>query len=277
MGGKDTENLFRAEHRPKVLPLLEVVKETSKIKSFYVNSPDIASATEPGQFVMIWVIGVDEVPMAISKANEDGTVGITVEKVGDATSELHGLEEGDKIGIRGPYGHGFDISGDKLLVVCGGCGTAPLAFAVDEALKRGKEVTVVLTAETADDLLFRSRFEDLDVDLVVGTEDGTAGVEGITTEVLEEVDLDQGFDSCLICGPERMMAATAKMVKDNGIPAQVSLNRYMKCGIGICGQCSLDDSGVRVCEEGPVFWYDEVKDGEFGSYMRDSTGKRVDV
>ncbi len=271
------ESLSRPEHRPRVLPLREVVVESSKVKSFYVNSPEIASSSEPGQFVMIWVIGVDEIPMAVSKAGKDGTLGITVERVGDATSKLHEFEEGDLIGIRGPYGNGFDISGDNLLVVCGGCGTAPLAFAVEEAVEQGKDLTVVLTAETSEDLLFRSRFEELNLDLIVGTEDGTAGVQGITTEVLDEVDLTRDFETCLICGPEKMMVATAEMVERAGIPAQVSIDRYMKCGIGICGQCSIDNSGVRVCEEGPVFDYDEVKDGEFGSYRRDSTGKRVGI
>ena len=277
MGERDMESSFRGEHRPEVLPVEEIVEETPKVKSFYVNSPRISSASKPGQFVMVWVIGVDEVPMAVSKVRDDGTVGITVEKVGDATSKLHELVEGDLIGIRGPYGEGFDLSGEKLLVVCGGCGTAPLAYAVEEAVEAGKEVTVVLTAKTAEDLIFRERFEDLDVNLIVGTEDGTAGIEGLTTDVLEEVDFERGFDSSLICGPERMMAASAEMIENEGVSAQVSLNRYMKCGIGICGQCSIDDSGDRVCEEGPVFRYEEIKDGEFASYSRDSTGKKVDV
>lgn len=277
MEEEDMEGSFRVKDRPDVSPLVEVSMETPKIKSLYVNSPEVASESEPGQFVMVWVIGEDEIPMAVSSAGEDGKVGITVEKVGDATAELHELEEGDLMGLRGPYGNGFDLSGEKLLVICGGCGTAPLIFAVEEAVKRNKDVTVVLTAKTAEDLPFRSEFEEMDVDLLIGTEDGSAGVEGLTTDALEEVDWDRGYDSALICGPERMMEASARFAEERGVPAQVSLNRYMKCGIGICGQCSLDDSGDRVCEEGPVFRFEDVKDGEFGKYRRDATGKKSEI
>ncbi len=273
---KDMDNLFQAENKPKVSPVREIVEETPKIRSLYLDAPEIASQSKPGQFLMVWVLGVDEVPMAVSKAS-DGRIGITVEKVGDATKELHKLEEGDLLGVRGPYGNGFDLSGENLLVVCGGCGTAPLAYAVDEAVEMGKEVTVVLTAKTSGDLLFKSRFKNLDIELVLGTEDGTAGIQGNTTEVLEKIDLDKNYDSALVCGPEKMMHPTARMIEEEGIPVQVSIDRYMKCGIGICGQCSIDPSGARVCEEGPVFKFEEIKDGEFGDYRRDETGKRFGI
>lgn len=271
------ENSFQEKHRPRVLPLKEVVKESPEIKSFYVDSPEIAPKSEPGQFLMLWVIGVDEIPMSMSTAREDGTLGLTVEKVGDATSRLHELQEGDLIGIRGPYGNGFDLSGEKLLMVCGGCGTAPLAFAIERAVEEGRDVTVVLAAETAEKLIFESWMEDLGIDPILVTEDGSAGVEGLATDALEEEISDWDFDSCLACGPEKMMLETAKMVREREIPVQVSLNRYMKCGIGLCGQCALDPSGLRVCQEGPVFRYEEIKDSEFGEHKRDSEGKKVEI
>lgn len=269
------ENFFQERHRPKVLPLTEIVEETPEIKSFYVASPGVASSSNPGQFLMLWVIGVDEIPMAVSTAKEDGTLGMTVERVGDATSRLHDLQEGDLIGIRGPYGNGFDLSGKRLLMVCGGCGAAPLAFSAEGAMRRGKEVTVILAAESSEKLLFRSRLENLGVELMVATEDGSAGTKGLATDVLKKEISDQIFDSCLICGRERMMSRTAKLARKKEIPTQISLNRYMKCGIGICGQCSIDPSGLRVCQEGPVFQYEDIKDSEFGNYKRDSEGKKV--
>lgn len=259
-------------HRPRVLELQEIVRETPTIKSFYTDCPVIASESEPGQFVMLWVIGADEIPMSISRAGRDGTLGLTVEKVGDATSRLHELQEGDLIGVRGPYGRGFDLSSKKLLLVGGGCGMSPLAFAAERALSREKDVTAVLAAKTEDELLFRSRLEELDIDLFVVTEDGSAGTKGIASDGVKKVLSKEGFDSCLVCGPELMMTDVAELVRERGIPVQVSLERYMKCGVGLCGQCCLDPSGFRVCCEGPVFPYDEIKDGEFGSYRRDAAG-----
>lgn len=277
MEKKEKENLSLAKNRPDIIHVTEIVREAPEIKSLYFNFPGVSSESEPGQFLMIWVMGEDEIPMAVSKAGSDGTVGITVEKVGDATSKLHELEKGSLLGVRGPYGNGFDLSGDKLLIVGGGCGMAPLGYTTEEALRRGKEVTVVTSAETEERLVFRSRIESLDANLFVGTEDGSAGIRGLTTDVLERVLSDLDFDSCLICGPERMMAASAELVKSSGIPVQVSLNRYLKCGIGLCGSCTIDSSGLRVCEEGPVFRYEEIKDGEFGDYRRDASGRKVGV
>ncbi len=274
---EEKENLSLAKNSPDITPVTEIVGETPEIRSLYFDSPSVSSESEPGQFLMIWVMGEDEIPMAVSRAGTDATVGITVEKVGDATSKLHELEEGSLIGVRGPYGNGFDLSGDKLLIVGGGCGMAPLGYTAEEALRRGKEATVVISAETEESLVFKSRIESLDADLFVATEDGSAGVEGLTTDALERVLSDSDFDSCLICGPERMMAASAELVESNGIPVQVSLNRYLKCGIGLCGSCTIDPSGLRVCEEGPVFRYEEIKDGEFGDYRRDASGRKVGV
>ncbi len=271
------ESLSPETHRPEVLTIEKVVEETSNIKSFYVNSPELSSRSDPGQFIMVWVIGTDEVPMAVSTATEDGTVGFTVEDVGEATSELHNLEEGDLLGVRGPYGNGFDLTNDNLLIVGGGCGMAPLIFAVEEAVNRGKNVEVILTAETEGDLLFRSKLENMGIELTIGTEDGSAGVKGVTPDVIEETVIEWEYDSCLICGPEKMMIATCELIERKQIPMQVSLNRYIKCGIGLCGSCSIDPSGLRVCVEGPVFKYNEIKDSEFGDYKRDAAGKILKV
>ncbi len=271
------ENSSLVKNRPTVVPITNIVEETPKIRTIHTKSSRIASSTKPGQFIMVWVIGTDEIPMAVSKAQEDGTISFTVEKVGDATKKLHELEEGDLIGLRGPYGNGFDLSGEKLLIMGGGCGMAPLALTAQRAVDKGKEVTVVISAESGEDLLFKSRIESLNVDLFLSTEDGSVGVEGVATDVLKEALSGKDFDSGLICGPEQMMGAVAEFVEEWDIPMQLSLNRYMKCGIGLCGSCSLDPSGLRVCEEGPVFSYEEIKGGEFGDYKRDAAGRKTGV
>ncbi|MFP4005263.1 MAG: dihydroorotate dehydrogenase electron transfer subunit [Candidatus Hadarchaeia archaeon] len=268
------EDLSRPKHKPEVLPIVRVVDETPKIKTFYVRSPRVASESEPGQFVMLWVVGEDEIPIAVSEVRNEDIVGLTVEKVGDATSELHSLGVGDLIGIRGPYGRGFGLLGEKFLMIGGGCGMGPLFYAIQRAFDMKKDIEVLISAKTDSDLLFRSRVKDMDVDLMVSTEDGSAGIEGVTTDVLENSSLSWDYDSCLICGPERMMKLSAEFVRERGVPVQVSLNRYMKCGIGICGQCTIDPSGDRVCEEGPVFNYEDIRDSEFGEYRRGPSGKR---
>lgn len=273
MGRKDMGGFSPVKHRPRVLQIKKIVEETPTIKSFYVDCPDIASASEPGQFVMLWVIGVDEVPMSVSWVVEGRILGLTVEKVGDATSRLHELREGDLIGVRGPYGRGFDLSSQELLMVGGGCGVSPIAFAAKRALSMKRDVAVVLAAKTADELLFRSRLEKLDINLFTVTEDGSAGMMGIASKGVEKVlSKNKKFDSCFVCGPEPMMVDVAELVRKSDISVQVSLDRYIKCGVGLCGQCCLDPSGVRVCCEGPVFSYEKIKDGEFGEYRRDAAG-----
>lgn len=274
---KVMESSYQDEYSPKVVPLKKVVRETPKIKTFYVNSREIAEESDPGQFLMLWVIGVDEVPMSMSSADENGTIGLTVEKVGEATSELHELGEGDLVGVRGPYGEGFDLSGDKLLLVCGGCGTAPLIFGAERAAEEGIEVDVVLAAKTDEDLLFRSRLEEIGANVKVATEDGSAGVKGLAVDALKDLNPYDDYDSAMICGPEMMMVKTAEELDEKDLSVQVSLNRYMKCGIGVCGTCSLDPSGLRVCKDGPVFWYDEIKDTEFGDHRRNAAGEKVDI
>jgi len=271
------ENSYHGENRPTVVPIEKVKNETPDIRSIYAKVPKIANSVSPGQFIMVWVIGVDEVPMAVSGVMEDGTIKFTVEKVGEATTKLHELEKGDLIGFRGPHGNGFDLSGEKLLIVGGGCGMAPLNLTVERAVEKEKDVTVVISAATEEDLLFKSRMESLDVDLFLGTEDGSVGVEGLATDVLEKAMEKGDYDSCLVCGPEKMMFFVAEMVKDEDMSLQLSLNRYMKCGVGICGSCSLDPEGLRVCEEGPVFYYEEIEDSEFGDYTRDASGRKIDI
>ncbi len=268
MAKQGTVGSSRVFHRPRVLPIERIEEETSAVKSFYVDFPEVAAAARPGQFVMVWVLGVDEVPMSVSGVKRD-RMRITVAKVGDATAALHNLKEGDSIGIRGPCGNSFDLSGENILMVAGGCGVAPLAFAAETATSAGKDVTVILGAKKARDLMFRSEFEALGAELAICTDDGSAGTKGFATDMLPRVLAKKEFDSCLTCGPEVMMAKVAKKV---GIPVQVSLERYMKCGLGLCGQCCVDPSGVRVCVDGPVFPADQLRGGEFGKYARDAAG-----
>ena len=202
-----------------VVTVVEVFAETPSVTTLSV---DRSFAFEPGQFVMVWVPGVDEVPMALSSANS-----ISVQRVGDATSALCALEPGDRIGIRGPYGRGFPPGG-KTLAVAGGIGAAPL-LPLAEA---GRVRTFLLGARTAAELPFRSRLGAV-TDLRFATDDGSAGRHGYVADLLGEVDL-AAFEAVCVCGPEPMMAAVRDRLAEAGFldRAYFSLHRYMKCGVG---------------------------------------------
>jgi dihydroorotate dehydrogenase electron transfer subunit len=241
--------------------ITKVVEETPTIRTFFF---DTSFELIPGQFVMVWIRGVDEIPMALSYENA-----ITVQKVGSATSALFELGECDSVGIRGPFGNGFDINKGRLLLVAGGVGAAPLAPLAEKAGAAGAKITTLLGAKTKEELLFRKRFEAVG-GVRVATDDGSEGKHGYVTQLLDDL---KNYNQVYCCGPEPMM----KKVLDKVTPskAQFSLHRYIKCGLGICGACCVD--GLRVCKDGPVFSGDVLNKTEFGVYRRNEYGERVRV
>ena len=247
--------------KPVNAVIKKVVEETPSIKTFFFET---SFELIPGQFMMVWIRGVDEIPMALSYENA-----ITVQKVGPATSALFELEECDSVGIRGPFGTGFDIKKGHILLVAGGVGAAPLAPLAEKAGAKGIEITTLLGAKTKEEMLFRERFEEVG-EVHVATDDGSEGLHGYVTQLLDD---EKKFSQIYCCGPEPMM----KKVLDKVAPskAQFSLHRYIKCGLGICGACCVD--GLRVCKDGPVFSGDVLKKSEFGVYRRNECGKRVRV
>jgi dihydroorotate dehydrogenase electron transfer subunit len=252
------------DQMPVGVTISRIQEETPSIRTFVF---DREFASRPGQFVMVWVPGVDEIPMALSSP-----ASITVQKVGDATAALFDLGEGEMIGIRGPYGNGFSVSG-RTLAVAGGVGASPLLPLVDA----GQVETFLLGARTASELLFADRIRN-EATLMVATDDGTAGHHGFVTHLLGRIDLAD-YDHICVCGPEVMMAAVLDLLDREGSAerGQFSLHRYMKCGIGVCGSCCTDPSGLRVCRDGPVFTGDRLLDSEFGFYMRDASGRRREL
>lgn len=258
-------------HVPKVLEIKRIIEETPTVKTFIFDWE--VKDEVPGQFVMLWNFK-DEKPMSISLIDPvNDEIGVSIRSVGDFTEDVHSLKVGDKLGIRGPYGRGFEISGSKVLAVGGGIGMAPLMAFTEEACRRGIAVDVVSAAATADELLFTERIEKSGANLLTCTDDGSHGFCGFGTDLAEKAILENDYDMVVTCGPEIMMKKLFTLVDEHKIPAQFSLERYMKCGLGICGQCCVDDVGWRVCAEGPVFWTDEVRlISEFGEYHRDASG-----
>ncbi len=229
---------------------------------------------DPGQFVMVWVPGVDEFPMSVSYSGD--RFGITYQILGDGTRALAKKRVGDLIGIRGPYGTGFEVSGKKLLMVAGGLGMAPVAPLLELAGKKGAKVDLVLGARTSKDLLFEKRARDSHANVNIATDDGSKGFKGFAS-VLAGKFLDGTKYQCVYtCGPEKMIVKVVDAATKKRIPVQASLERMMKCGIGICDSCAID--GLHVCKDGPIFSSAQLKTLEsFGRTRLDPAGRKVPV
>jgi dihydroorotate dehydrogenase electron transfer subunit len=231
-------------------------------------------AATPGQFVMVWVPGVDEFPMSASYTSKE--FGITFQVIGDGTKALAEKDAGEKIGIRGPYGKGFAIHGKRLLMVAGGAGMAPLAPFVEESLDHKVVVDLVVGAKTADELLFEGRVARAGAKVHVSTDDGSKGFKGLATESAASVLKNERFDCIYACGPEMMIVGLLDMAEKHRTPMQASLERIMKCGIGICDSCALD--GRHVCKDGPVFSERDLRSfEELGRTKLDTSGRKVPV
>ena len=254
---------------PMMTPILLSTQETPDIKTFHFHYPGQIS---PGQFFMIWIPQVDEIPMSVSYISSNEKA-ITFRKVGDATTALYNKTTSEPIGIRGPFGQGFQLKASRPLYVGGGTGTAMLSPAIEQDVTKKKHVTVVIGAKTKKDLLFQRRIEKLAHQVHISTDDGSEGYKGYASDIALDLIKTEEFDGIYTCGPEHMM----KILYDkcNHIPFQASLERYMKCGIGLCGHCSIG-KGLRVCLEGPVFHDSELRSiKDFGKFTRDQTGKKI--
>lgn len=258
-------------NEPKIVEIKEIINETPSIKTFKFdwnyNKPN------PGEFVMVWNFE-NEKPMSISHIG-DNELAITVKNIGEFTSQLHSLKEGDVLGIRGSYGNGFsnNFKNKKVLAIGGGVGMAPINAIVSNIIPKNNNVDVVVAAQTKEELLFMDSLEDLGANIFPCTDDGSFGFEGFPTDKTISLLENSSYDMAFVCGPEIMMKGLFDILQDTSIISEFSLERYMKCALGICGQCCVDNTGWRICMEGPVFNIDDVnKIEEFGKYRRDASG-----
>lgn len=227
----------------------------------------------PGQFVMVWIPGSDELPMSLSYV--DGPVkGVTIKAMGSTSRQVQSIGPGTLLGFRGPYGNRFDLGVHRVLVVAGGSGAAVLAPAAESARRGGARVSVALGATTQNELLFRERFRQMGAELHLATDDGSEGHRGYVTDLVGPV-LDAGeFDAVWTCGPEVMMRKVIDRSAEHRVPVYCSVERHMKCALGLCDACSLGP--WHVCTDGPVFPADELTSvAEFGRLKRDSSGRLV--
>ena len=261
-------------HRPRVVRVEKVDEESSDVKTLWFRDEACLTAT-PGQFVMVWVPGVDEVPMSLSAIDFEGLSAVTVKRVGEATEAIHRLRPGDRVGVRGPYGRGFTLRRGRCLTVAGGIGVSAITPLVEALSRMGSEVTVVYGAKTGGELVLLERLRRSSRRLILTTEDGSIGLKGLATDPLGEL-LEEGFDIVYTCGPEPMMYRVFLEADRRGIPVEACLERIMRCCVGICGSCVVD--GVRLCVEGPVLGSETLRRlREFGRFRRGFSGRLVEL
>lgn len=245
---------------PKTVKITKIVKENYKVKTFYLG---IKLKATPGQFVMVWIPEVDEKPFTLSHIGND--IAITVEEKGKYTERLFKLKEGDLIGIRGPYGNGFSVK-PNACIVAGGLGIAPVLPLIDKL----KNPTVIFGAKTKKEFLFLDKINDVKL----CTDDGCIGFKGFTSDLLEEFLKKKKFKIVYTCGPEIMIKKVFDICEKHKINCEASLERFMKCGFGICGNCAIDDQ--MVCKDGPVFDSAKLRKlTELGKFARLKSGKKV--
>jgi NAD(P)H-flavin reductase len=229
----------------------------------------------PGQFTMLGSHGIGEIAVSVSgdPAKQDGTLVQTIRDVGAVSRALHAAQPGDLIGARGPYGTDWGLetaTGRDLVVVAGGVGLAPLRPALLAILARRnsyRRVVLIVGARNPDEFLFRDQLgvwaKSPSMETVLTVDAPAAGWRGhvgFVTEPLARLRVEPSVTSAFVCGPEPMMRFCANVLIDKGVQPRsirLSLERNMKCGIGLCGHCQLGP--LLVCRDGPVVTYDTAR------------------
>jgi dihydroorotate dehydrogenase electron transfer subunit len=256
----------------KVVKIQRVVSETSDIKTLYF--PSVGRA-KPGQYIMVWLPGVDEIPMSLSTIGDPSSISVRV--VGDATHALSNLKEGDKIGIRGPLGNGYSTRGSHPFLVGGGSGIASLTPLAEELMAQGAKPTFLIGARSKNQLLFKERLSKLGLDLLISTDDGSEGYHGYASNYAGELMIKRNYDQVYICGPELMTVKIWMDANKLKLPVETSLERLCKCAVGLCGSCAIGP--YRVCKDGPVFDSEKINEviADFGKRRMDASGRMVRV
>jgi sulfhydrogenase subunit gamma (sulfur reductase) len=269
----DTENHL---YMPITARITSVLPLTELEKVFTVQLPDGLSLDHhPGQFVEVSLLGMGEAPISISSSpsRSKDSFELCVRKVGDVTQAIHRLQPGDMLGVRGPFGRGFPYEkfrGKDILFAPGGLGLAPLRSLINQVLDERAlygRVLILYGARNPSELLFKNELEAWsqrnDVELMLTVDRGDEnwkGHVGVITTLFRDVSVYPRNTIAITCGPPVMyrfvlMELLGKGISEGNI--YLSLERRMKCGIGKCGHCQINN--IYACQSGPVFSYTEIK------------------
>jgi NAD(P)H-flavin reductase len=225
----------------------------------------------PGQFMMVYVFGIGEVPISVSgPPGIAGPVALTVRAVGAVSGAICASEEGAVLGLRGPFGTSWPVeaaAGGDVVVVAGGIGLAPLRPVVLQALAHLEDygrVTVLYGARTPEDRLYVAELErwreSIDVEVTVDAADASwVGPVGFVAKLVSRADVRPDRATAFVCGPEIMMRTSIDALVGRGLSPkriQVSMERHMDCGVGLCGHCQLGPT--LICRDGPVYPYPAI-------------------
>ncbi|MFO8017144.1 MAG: dihydroorotate dehydrogenase electron transfer subunit [Promethearchaeia archaeon] len=275
------------KYRPKIFKIKRIINRCKDVKTFIIKTNDLATP-KPGQFVMIWIPGVDEVPMSLSGYDKKGNWGITVKKIGKCTAAMHNLQINDYVGIRGPLGNYFKIpdKNKEIFLIAGGIGSAPLKCLAFDLSQKGYSFSFIEGAKIHNELMFMDEFRVIkkkDTEFLFCTDDGSYGHEGFPTKIfrnkIKNFSTDRLSDVVVYtCGPEKMMYELFEICEQNNIQMFASLERNMRCGCGLCGLCTLDPLGLTVCKDGPVFESNVLRKlSDFGKYKRKFNGTKEKI
>lgn len=263
---------------PFAAEVAERVQEAADVFSLYLRIPDPELARDyafaPGQFNMLYLHGVGEIPISIvSDPEEPDLLMHTLRAVGRVTKGFEQLRVGDHIGVRGPFGHGWPLAqaeGRDLLLITGGLGCAPLVSVIEYVMRRRErfgQVTIIQGVKHHNDLIWRTRYEawmrQPDTTVLLAADVADAGWSwhvGLVTDLLDQVPLGAQGAATMICGPEPMMQAAAQRCLQLGVREQdiwLSMERNMQCATGHCGHCQLGPEFI--CKDGPVFPYARLR------------------
>lgn len=239
----------------------------------------------PGQYFMLWLPGDDEIPIAVNHYQKN-MISFAICGVGPTSNDIIQKEEKFLIGLRGPFGNGFNLDHNKnVVIVAGGIGIAPLRYLLHQLINNSskfREIILIQGAKTKTELLFREEFEKLPITTNFCTEDGSYGFHGLISEKIE-TSLDNLLDKPLnweiyTCGPELMLKKILAITQEHNLERNIQIclaDRYIRCGFGICGSCFMDDLGLSICQDGPVFRGDMIaKVDDFGKFGRGADGSK---
>ena len=270
-----TLKLKDSEYEIKIGEIIRIKKLTALEKLFEIVLPENECLNHvPGQFVVLSRLGIGEAPFSISSSpTKLYSFELVVRNVGRLTKALHDLNVGDKVGIRGPFGKGFPVhilEGSDLLFIAGGIGIVPLRslinYAIDNRRDFGK-VNILLGCNSPENMLFRNEFNkwskrmDLNFECTVDRADPDwKGNVGLITSLMPGISLTPERTFALVVGPSVMYKYVIAELLKKGISERqilISLERHMKCGLGKCGHCQINN--LYCCQDGPVFSYDKIK------------------
>ena len=271
--------------KPIMGRIIQKWEECEDTFGFLIDVPVKVKGAKPGQFIMLWVPGVDEYPIGIA-GFENNVLEIGVSKMGEGTEAMINKNEGDLVGIRGFYGKPFQPpSKVNHLIIGGGFGMTPLKLLTTTLMQREEKekIHIFEGARSKNRLMYLDWFQTLHdhkkLNFHVCTDDGSYGYKGFPTVALEDFLQKSETPSVIyVAGPERMMKVIFDIGKkyEKVIDMQMSFaDRYMRCGFGLCSYCAVDPTGWRICVDGPIFNTKQIEQiDDFGNYRRIETGEK---